>query len=102
MTQEKRLKKFEKEFSFYVSHPYYNAIKTLYVNGELKSLPSASRQFRKLKVTKSGKLYKTSTNAEKQFINKIKKVTSVKDENEIIINEDNIFAFNMGIHIKEC
>ena len=102
MTAEKRLKKFDKEFSFYVSHPYYNAIKTLYVNGELKSLPSASRQFRKLKVTKSGKLYKTSANAEKQFISKIKKVTSVKDENQIIIDEDNIFNFNMSIHIKMC
>jgi len=102
MTAEKRLKKFEKEFSFYTSHPYFNTIKTLYVNGELKTLPSASKQFKKLKVTKSGNLYKTSANAEKQFISKIKKVTSVKDENQIIINEDNLFNFNIGIHIKEC
>lgn len=101
MTAEKRLKKFTKEFSFYSSHPYYNAIKTLYVNGEIKSTASASKQFKKLKVTKSGKLYKSSVGAEKQFLNKIKKEVKIKNERTIIINQDNLFAFGRDIHIKE-
>lgn len=72
VNQEKRLKKFEKEFSFYTSHPYYNVIKSLYVNGDFKTIPSASKQFRKIKITKTGSVFKSSAQAVKQ-LNKYKK-----------------------------
>lgn len=72
VNQEKRLKKFDKEFSFYTSHPYYNVIKSLYVNNDIKTISSVSKQFRKIKITKTGSVFKSSAQAVKQ-LNKYKK-----------------------------
>ena len=105
----KREKKFNKEFEFNKTHPYYNTIKELYLNNTIKSISSASKQFKKLKITKAGKLYKTSAKAETTLINKVKKLTSVEDSNEIIVNVDNLndsvlfngqyITINHGIHM---
>jgi len=69
---EKRTKKFNKEFELIKTHPYYDTIKELYLNGTIKTISSASKQFKKLKITKAGKLYKSSAKALKDF-NKYRK-----------------------------
>ena len=99
---EKRFKKFDTEFYNLKKHPYYTTIKNLYLNNQIKTITSASKQFKKLKLTKTGKIFKSSVNAEKQFIEKVKNIASLKDENELTIDQNNIDNYGRWIHLKMC
>jgi hypothetical protein len=84
---EKRLKKFNKNFSFYKNHPNFEDIKTLYINDIIKNINSVDKAFRKIKITKKGKLYKTSEESQKKIIEKVKILNGVdKLENNYIIS----------------
>jgi hypothetical protein len=99
---EKRFKKFDTEFYNLKKHPYYTTIKNLYLNNQIKTITSASKQFKQLKLTKTGKIFKSSINAEKQFIEKVKNMASLNDENELTIDQNNIDNYGRWIHLKMC
>ena len=55
-----REKKFDKLNYNYKNHPNYKDIKKLYVNNIITRIDSTEKLFNKIKLTKAGKLYKTS------------------------------------------
>lgn len=79
MNTVKREKKFNKEMSLYVSHPYYNDIKQLYINNVIKTITSAEAKIKKIKITTKGKVYKTS----------IKKAVEVKKDIKNLFEQQN-------------
>jgi hypothetical protein len=106
VNQEKRLKKFDKEFSFYTSHPSYNAIKILYANGEIKTIASATAQFNKIKLTKTGTINKQSTNQVNKFETKKQELTGAHKPSIIKltwddVNPSNSPHYDAWIHVKE-
>ena len=62
-----RDKKFDKSMIQYKNHPNYKDIKKLYVNNIIKRIDSTEKLFNKVKLTKAGKLYKTSEKLSKQL-----------------------------------
>lgn len=75
---EKRVKKFDNEFSYLKSHPSFNDIKILYANGEIKTTSQAMAQFKKIKVTKDGAIKSQSSNQVKKFENKKEESANVQ------------------------
>jgi hypothetical protein len=104
VNSEKRLKKFNKKFFLlYKNHPNYEDIKTLYINDILKNINSVDKAFRKIKITKKGKVYKVGEESQKKIIEKVKKLTGAdKLENNyvasrvIILDEKKIYKKKYG------
>lgn len=59
MSVEKREKKFMK-LTEYLDNPYFNAVKELYVNDKIKTLPTAINLLKKIKLTKKNIINKNS------------------------------------------
>ena len=104
---DKRLKRFNKQFSIFSNNPAYEKIKTLYINDVLKNVTSVEKYFNKIKLTKKNQLYKSSI----KFVNEIdtkyktynKNVLTqnIKNQRLVTIDETNIFQYGMWIHEKE-
>lgn len=104
---DKRLKRFNKQFSIFSNKPAYDKIRDLYVNDVLKNVTSVEKYFNKIKLTKKNQLYKSSV----KFVNEIdtkyktfnKNVLTqnTKQERLVTIDEENIFQYGMWIHEKE-
>lgn len=62
-----REKKFDKINYQYKNHPNYKDIKKLYVNNIIKRIDATEKLFNKVKLTKEGKIYKTSEKLSKQL-----------------------------------
>ncbi len=78
INKTKRDKKFNKEFSYFKSHPLYDELKNLYITGSIVNIKSIENQFKKkLRVKKDNTLYKSST----KNVDKIKKLT-LKNKNK--------------------
>lgn len=92
INKTKRDKKFNKEFSYFKSHPLYDELKNLYTTGAIVNIKSIENQFKKkLRVKKDNTPYKSSIDN----IDKIKKMTlkqkvkvkSQSNDNHILINK---------------
>jgi hypothetical protein len=56
-----RLKRFDKEYSYFKDkNPYYETIRSLYMDDVLKTISSAKKFIEKIKLTKKNELYKYS------------------------------------------
>lgn len=104
---DKRLKRFNKQFSGFLSNPYYETIRTLYVNDVLKNVTSVGKYFNKIKLTKKKQLYKSSVKFVNEINDKYKSFNinilqqNKVDETFLEINEKNIFNYGMWIHEKQ-
>lgn len=99
---EKRSKKFQSELSFYAKHPYFEEVKQLYLNNAIKSLVSAEKQLKSIKITKAGKVYKTSTRAVEKLKAVAKKDVDVKDKLFLKVDADNVNEYGAWIHKQQC
>ena len=80
MNTEKRLKRFDKKFSLYKNtNPYYETIKTLYIDDVLKSIPMAKKFIEQIKLTKKNELYKTSH----KYIELLEKKQKIDNESKL-------------------
>jgi hypothetical protein len=109
---DKRLKRFNKNFSLYKdTNPYYLTIQGLYINDIIKSISSAKKFIEKIKLTKKNKLYKSSSKyvellKRKQDIvdvtnlhnNVIDSSTKLRIDNEVLKANDTL---GMWIHAKQ-
>lgn len=68
VNQEKRTKKFNKEMFLYKTHPNYDDIKELYINNVIKTIISAQKAINKIRITKKGKVFKTSLRAQEKIV----------------------------------
>jgi hypothetical protein len=99
MTLDKRLKRFNKEFGYLSSNPFYKKIRVLYVNDIIKNTQSVKKAFSNIKYTKKGELYKTSIKKAEEL--NIKYINFSKKSNERVIDDitqEKIFNDNLGIY----
>jgi len=96
---DKRYKRFNREFSTVPKSELLNNIRALYVDGIIKSIPSANKLIKKIKYTKKGELYKTSIKTANIITEKFK--IKKEKEGEIVINRSNLSNFEPSIHMKE-
>ena len=54
INKTKRDKKFNKEFSYFKSHPLYDELKNLYTTGAIVNIKSIENQFKKKTTSKKG------------------------------------------------
>lgn len=93
INKNKRLKKYNKELYFYTSNPNYEKVKDLYINGEIKSIPSAIKIIKSIKYKKDKNLYKTSI--KKQF-----KLDDNYDDFLITKSEEKTTNYKTSSHIS--
>lgn len=111
---KKRIKKYNKELYFYTSNPNYEKVKDLYINGEIKSIPSAIKIIKSIKYKKNNELYKTSVKKQDKLNDKYENFLITKREeekkvniistSEIRLTKDNIFPngqYQWWIHANE-
>ena len=102
---ELRSKKFDKLFYLNRSNPYYNKLKYLYVNDDLKSTASVRKYFDKIKIKDNKELYKKSikyvnelNDRYEQIYNKTTLKQNQLNKRFIRIDENNIDNFDIWIH----
>ena len=105
---ELRSKKFDKLFYLNRSNPYYNKLKYLYVNDDLKSTASVRKYFDKIKIKDNKELYKKSikyvnelNDRYEQIYNKTTLKQNQLNKRFIRIDENNIDNFDIWIHEAE-
>ncbi len=108
---DKRFKRFNKELSLYASNPFFKKINNLYVNNIIKSIPSAEKILKKIKITKKNELYKSSIKIagdinQKYSILKGVEILGKNKINERIIDHIDIKSINnngwgLWLHEKE-
>ena len=69
MNVNKREKRFKKDLVAYKNHPNYKNVKELYLNDVIKTIVSAEKQLKKIKLTNKGLVYKASLNNQNKLIN---------------------------------
>jgi hypothetical protein len=72
---EKRLKKFTKNFFYFITHPMFNKLKKLYMENDVKQLRTIENWFNKMKFTKTGAITKKALG----LVNKINELYSKYD-----------------------
>jgi hypothetical protein len=112
INKTKRDKKFNKEFSYFKSHPLYDELKNLYTTGSIINIKSIENQFKKkLRVKKDNTPYKSSIDN----IDKIKKMTlkqnkkkqqsnnnhKLINKRELIIDDYKINKMNYNVKTHE-
>jgi hypothetical protein len=80
---EKRVKKFNKEMSIFKSHPNYDDIKELYVNNVIKTIVSAEKAIRKIRITNKGQVYKSSVNAQQKVVQQLDQFKTKKETKKL-------------------
>jgi hypothetical protein len=89
VNQEKRTKKFNKEMFLYKTHPNYDDIKELYINNVIKTIISAQKAINKIRITKKGKVFKTSIKAQEKIVKEKQDFEkSVKDKYFLKMEKD--------------
>ena len=89
----KRSKKFDSEFKNLKTNPFYGKIRSMYVSGELKMLPSAANLFKKVKVNKTTNKVKKGANKAVETVetkiieNKIKVAKKINQEIKTQLNK---------------
>ena len=73
MNVNKREKRFKKDLVAYKNHPNYKNVKELYLNDVIKTIVSAEKQLKKIKLTNKGLVYKASLNNQNKLIEKVNK-----------------------------
>lgn len=81
--QEKRLKKFNKELFMFKKHPNYDDIKELYINNIIKTIVSAEKAIKKIKITNKGLVYKSSVDNQQKIITQLDQFKRAKEEKKL-------------------
>jgi hypothetical protein len=103
----KRFNKFNKEFSYFKTNPYFNQIRQLYIENVIKNITSAERYLTKIKITKKGQVYKTSSKLVNEIESKYKSFVSSKLEANklntrlLTINRKKIQKNNYGVRVHQ-
>ena len=77
---DKRLKRFDKQYSYFKDkNPYYETIRSLYIDDVLKTISSAKKFIEKIKLTKKNELYKYS----QKYVELLEKKQKIDNESKL-------------------
>jgi len=100
--QEKRSRKFDRELRLYKSNPMYETVKELYLANGYKSILSAEKALKKVKVTKSGTINKNSIKAVDRIEAKKEESSGLKKSISLTISEKNLDLVDSWVHYAQC
>jgi hypothetical protein len=107
MFSDKRFKRFNKQFSsLFSSNPYFEKVRELYANDVIKTVTSANKILKKIKITKKKELYKSSVKTAND-LNKTytlftgPQILNANKLNERFLKIDKINIESLGLWIHE-